>query len=64
MVGLLLPPQAREVYRNADKYLPLFVLVALFVFSTLILGFLTTLTGAICDAATDLDCQLVLAFPG
>lgn len=64
LVGLLLPPQAREVYRNADKYLPLFVLVALFVFSTLILGFLTTLTGAICDAATDLDCQLVLAFPG
>ena len=40
-----------------------FVLVALFVFSTLILGFLTTLTGAICDAATDLDCQLVLQFP-
>ena len=35
IVGLLLPPQAREVYRNADKYLPLFVLVALFVFSTL-----------------------------
>jgi Zn-dependent protease len=64
LVGLLLPPQAREVYRNADKYLPLFVLVALFVFSTLILGFLTTLTGAICDAATDLDCQLVLSFPG
>ena len=63
LVGLLLPPQAREVYRNADKYLPLFVLVALFVFSTLILGFLTTLTGAICDAATDLDCQLVLSFP-
>ena len=63
LVGLLLPPQAREVYRNADKYLPLFVLVALFVFSTLILGFLTTLTGAICDAATDRDCQLVLSFP-
>ena len=40
LVALLLPPQAREVYRNVDKYLPLFVLVALFVFSTLILGFL------------------------
>jgi Zn-dependent protease len=57
IVGLLLPPHPREVYRNADKYLPLFVLVALFVFSTLILGFLTTLAGAICDAATDLNCQ-------
>ncbi len=60
IVGLLLPPQAREVYRNADKYLPLFVLVALFVFSTLILGFLTTITSAICDAATDLNCRAVM----
>ena len=52
IVALLLPPQAREVYRNADKYLPLFVLVVLFVFSTLILGFLTALSGALCNAAT------------
>lgn len=64
IVGLLLPPHPREVYRNADKYLPLFVLVALFVFSTLILGFLTTLTSAICNAATDLDCARFMAFPG
>ncbi|MDH4111432.1 MAG: site-2 protease family protein [Actinomycetota bacterium] len=60
VVGMLLPPQAREVYRNADKYLPLFVLVALFVFSTLTLGFLTTLAGAICDAATGLPCEQVM----
>jgi Zn-dependent protease len=60
MVALVLPPQAREVYRNADKYLPLFVLVALFVFSTLILGFLTTITGALCDAATGTNCRLLL----
>ncbi len=64
IVGLLLPPHPREVYRNADKYLPLFVLVALFVFSTLILGFLTTLTGAICNAATGVDCQRLMSFPG
>lgn len=60
VVGMLLPPQAREVYRNADKYLPLFVLVALFVFSTLTLGFLTTLAGAVCDAATGLPCEQVM----
>jgi Zn-dependent protease len=60
IVGLLLPPQAREVYRNADKYLPLFVLVALFVFSTLVLGFLTSITGAICDATTGLDCRFTM----
>ncbi|MEX1264179.1 MAG: site-2 protease family protein [Actinomycetota bacterium] len=64
IVGLLLPPHPREVYRNADKYLPLFVLVALFVFSTLILGFLSTLAGAICDASTDLDCQVAMQFRG
>lgn len=60
IVGLLLPPHPREVYRNADKYLPLFVLVALFVFSTLILGFLTAISGAICDATTSVDCRLVM----
>jgi Zn-dependent protease len=62
LVALLLPPQARAVYRNADKYLPLFVLVALFVFSTLILGFLTLLTGALCNGATGIDCEQFLHF--
>ena len=51
------------MYRNADKYLPLFVLVALFVFSTLILGFLTAITGAICDASTGLTAEQVMQFP-
>ncbi len=62
IVGMLLPPHPREMYRNADKYLPLFVLVALFVFSSLILGFLTTLAGAICNAATGIDCQIAMQF--
>jgi Zn-dependent protease len=62
IVALLLPPAAREVFRNADKYLPLFVLVVLFVFSTLVLGFLTALTGALCNAAASGDCQRALLF--
>jgi Zn-dependent protease len=33
LVALLLPPRAAELYRNADAYLPLFVLVVLFVLS-------------------------------
>ena len=33
MVALVLPPRAAEVYRNADQYLPLFVLVVLFLFA-------------------------------
>jgi Zn-dependent protease len=32
LVALLLPPRAAEMYRNADAYLPLFVLVVLFIF--------------------------------
>ena len=36
MLALMLPPQAAQVYRNADKYLPLFVLVLLFLFGTAI----------------------------
>ena len=55
IVGLLLPPQAREVYRNADKYLPLFVLVLLFLFGTAVLG---VLTKAVCGLATGIDCSL------
>jgi Zn-dependent protease len=62
IVGLMLPPQAREVYRNADKYLPLFVLVALFVFSSLVLGFLTLIASAICDAAVGGNCRAVMQF--
>ena len=58
IVALLLPQQAREVYRNADKYLPLFVLVILFVFSTFLLGFLTLIAGALCDAATGGGCDV------
>jgi Zn-dependent protease len=62
IVGLMLPPQAREVYRNADKYLPLFVLVALFVFSSLVLGFLTLIASAICDAAVGGNCRALMQF--
>jgi Zn-dependent protease len=60
MVGLLLPPAPAEAYRNADKYLPLFVLVIMFVFGTLVLGFLNSLSGALCDAAAGHICQPIL----
>jgi Zn-dependent protease len=53
IVALLLPPQAAQVYRNADKYLPLFVLVLLFLFGTAILG---ALTEAVCALAIGQTC--------
>src|SRR5918992_3944129 len=33
LLGLVLPPHARDVFRNADRYLPLIVLVVVFVFT-------------------------------
>jgi Zn-dependent protease len=62
MVALALPPDAARVYRDFDKYLPLLVLVILFLFSSLALGFLTSISGALCNAATGSDCVLLLQF--
>ncbi len=62
MLALALPPDAAQAFRNFDRYLPLVVLVILFLFSSLAVGLLTTLTGALCDSATGLNCQLALHF--
>jgi Zn-dependent protease len=62
LVALLLPPHAREVYRNADRYLALFVLVVLFVLLTALLTIVAVITGAICDAATGQPCLVLLQF--
>ncbi|MBA3363900.1 MAG: site-2 protease family protein [Actinobacteria bacterium] len=61
LLALLLPPHAREVFRNADRYLALIVLVVLFIF-TFLLSIASLLTGAICEAATGRDCLLLLSF--
>jgi Zn-dependent protease len=62
MLALALPPDAARVYRDFDKYLPLLVLVILFLFSSLALGFLTSISGALCNAATGSDCVFLLSF--
>ncbi len=61
LVALLLPPHAREVYRNADRYLPLIVLVVLFLF-TFLIEIASLLTGAVCEAATGENCLVLLHF--
>ena len=61
LLALLLPPQPREVFRNADRYLALIVLVVLFIF-TFLLSIASLLTGAICEAVTGQDCLLLLQF--
>ncbi len=55
LLALALPPHAREVFRNADRYLALIVLVVLFLF-TFLLQIALLLTGAICEAASGADC--------
>lgn len=60
LLTLVLPLHSREAFRNADRYLPLFVLVVLFVLFSLLFEFVQLLTGAICDAAAGRDCLDVL----
>jgi Zn-dependent protease len=61
LLALLLPPPARELFRNADRYLALIVLVVLFIF-TFLLTIASLLTGAICEAASGQDCLALLQF--
>ena len=61
LLALVLPPHAREVFRNADRYLALIVLVVLFLF-TFLLGIARLLAGAVCDALTGVDCSGLFGF--
>lgn len=61
LLALVLPPQAREVFRNADRYLALIVLVVLFLF-TFLLGIARLLAGAVCDALSGVDCAGLFRF--
>jgi Zn-dependent protease len=61
LLALVLPPHAREVFRNADRYLALIVLVVLFLF-TFLLGIARLLAGAVCDALTGVDCSGLFRF--
>ncbi len=57
MVGLLLPPRAREVYRNADQYLPLFVLVVVFLLAGPVQSIVYALTNALCELSSGIGCH-------
>jgi Zn-dependent protease len=62
IVAILLPPNIRESYRNFDRYLPLLVLVILFLLGGLTLGILDTLAGAVCTQAVGVSCRGLMAF--
>ena len=57
LVGLALPPDAARVYRDADRYLPLFVLLAMFVLAGVISGIVYGLVDALCQVASGARCS-------
>jgi Zn-dependent protease len=56
MVALVLPPRAAEVYRNADQYLPLFVLIVLFLFGGPLISIMNSLTDSLCRVLSGFSC--------
>ena len=56
IVALALPPEAAEVYRNADKYLPLFVLVWLFLLGGVLRVLVYGLVDALCQLFSGIGC--------
>ena len=62
LVGLVLPPRAAEMYRNADAYLPLFVLLVIFFLATSVNSIVYGLTNAVCQAASGSSCFRWMGF--
>ncbi|MGZ4132437.1 MAG: site-2 protease family protein [Actinomycetota bacterium] len=56
IVALVLPPHAAQMYRNADQYLALFVLVVLFVLVGPLISIERSLTNALCSLLAGLRC--------
>ena len=56
IVALALPPHAAQVYRNADQYLALIVLVVLFVFAGPLISIVRSLTNALCSLLAGVRC--------
>jgi Zn-dependent protease len=57
LVALVLPPPAQQTYRNLDRWLPLFALLALFVFANLgVQSIVYSLVNAFCRLYSGLPC--------
>ena len=56
ILALFLPPRAAEVYRNADQYLALFVLVILFLFAGPLISIVYSLTDSLCSLVSAAHC--------
>jgi len=56
LVALALPPDARRVYRDADRFLPLFVLAALFLIGGVIQSIVYGPVNAMCKLLSGYSC--------
>lgn len=56
ILALALPPRAAEVYRNADQYLALIVLVVLFLFGGPLISIVRSLTDSLCTLLAGHGC--------
>jgi Zn-dependent protease len=56
LVALALPPEAARVYRNADQYLPLFVLVLLFLLAGVMKALVYGLVDSLCRLFSGFGC--------
>lgn len=56
LVALVLPEDARRVYRDADKYLPLFVLVLLFLLAGVMKAIVYGLVDSLCQLFSGFGC--------
>jgi Zn-dependent protease len=59
LVALLLPPEAREAYRNLDRYLPLFIIVVVFLLAHPVYSIVYGLVGALCRTVGGSGCPLL-----
>lgn len=56
IVALALPPRAQELYRQADQYLPLIILVVFFLFAGPLLSIVYSLSNALCRVFSGAPC--------
>jgi Zn-dependent protease len=56
MLALALPTDAARLYRNADRYLPLFVLGVVFLLAGVLQGIVYSLVNAICTTVSGFGC--------
>jgi Zn-dependent protease len=56
ILGQYLPPRAREVYRNLDQYLPLWMLLIFFLLSAPVLTIVEALSNGVCTLVAGFNC--------